>query len=207
MPEREIPKLLKFLLEFGPIILFFVGYSQLKDETFVVGGVEYSGFIAVTAFFIPLCLITMAIYWRLTGRLARMQAVTTVLVVVFGGLTIWFNDERFFKMKPTMVYLLFAGFLGAGLLRNRSVLQYALEDAMPLSRTGWMRMTRHTLIFCLFLAAANELIWRNMSTDAWVSFKTFGLPILTVLFFVADTFALSRHAVNQPSETQEQAES
>ncbi len=208
MPDREISKGLKFLLEFGPIILFFAGYSWLKDETFIVNGVEYAGFIAVTAFFVPLCVITMAVYWRLTGRLARMQAVTTVLVVVFGGLTIWLNDERFFKIKPTMVYLLFAGFLGAGLLKNRSVLQYALEDAMPLTRTGWMIMARHTMFFCLALAVANELIWRTMSTDVWVSFKTFGLPVATALFFVADTYALmKKHAAEPAEQAREKADS
>ena len=193
MHKRKLPPAVKFLLEFGPIVLFFVGYTVFKDDTFTFGGAEYSGFIAVTAAFIPVILLSIFIHWRLTGRVAKMQAVTAVLVVVFGGLTIWFNDERFFKMKPTMVYLLFAGILGAGLLRDKSALQYALEDAMPLTRRGWMMLTRRTAAFCLGLAVANELIWRAMSTDNWVLFKTFGLPGATVVFFVAQAMLLRNH--------------
>ena len=195
MQEQKLSPAMKFLLEFGPIILFFVGYTVFKDDTFTVGGAEYSGFIAVTAAFIPLILLSILAHWRLTGRVAKMQAVTAVLVVVFGGLTIWFNDERFFKMKPTMIYLLFAGILGAGLLRDKSALQYALEDAMPLTRKGWMILTRRTAAFCVGLAVANELIWRMMSTDNWVLFKTFGLPGASVVFFFAQAMLLRHHFV------------
>ena len=200
MQARQLSPAVKFLLEFGPIILFFVGYTVFRDHTFTVAGTEYSGFIAVTAGFIPIILLSILVHWRLTGRIAKMQAVTAVLVVVFGGLTIWFNDERFFKMKPTMVYLLFAGILGAGLLRNKSALQYALEDAMPLTRKGWMKLTRRTAAFCLGLAVANELIWRAMSTDSWVLFKTFGLPGISVVFFVAQAMLLRDHFIS-PEET------
>lgn len=195
MAKQEMSNGLKFILEFGPIIFFFLGYMWLRDETFIVFGVEYLGFIAVTALFIPICVISMAVYWRLTGRLAKMQAITTVLVVVFGGLTIWFNDEQFFKMKPTVIYLLFATVFGLGLLKKKSVMQYALEDAMPLTHAGWMIMTRHSVVFFLALAVINELIWRNYSTDVWVSFKTFGLPVITAAFFIGDTYLLREHII------------
>ena len=200
MQERKLSPAIKFLLELGPIVLFFVGYTVFKDDTFTVGGAEYSGFIAVTAAFIPLILLSILVHWRLTGRVAKMQAVTAVLVVVFGGLSVWFNDERFFKMKPTMVYLLFAGILGAGLLRDKSALQYAMEDAIPLTRKGWMMLTRRTLAFCLGLAVANELIWRAMSTDSWVLFKTFGMPGASVVFFVAQVWLLRNHHLS-PEES------
>lgn len=193
MAEQKISKGFKFLLEIGPIFLFFVGYFYFKEETFTFNGVDYAGFIAVTAAFIPICVVSMAILWRLTGQLSKMQVVTTVLVVVFGGMTIWFNDERFFKIKPTIIYLLFALVLGVGLLKKRSFLQFALEEAMPLTQTGWLIMTRHTALFFLLLAIVNELIWRNFSTDVWVTFKTFGLPITTALFFVLDIILLKNH--------------
>ena len=106
MATKKINPTTKFILELGPIILYFAGYSLIKDRTFLVGGVEYSGFIAVTACFIPVLLIFSGILWKLTGKLSRMQAVTAILVVVFGGLSIWFNDERFFKVKPTIIYLI-----------------------------------------------------------------------------------------------------
>ncbi len=207
MSEREISKLLKFLLEFGPVLVFFVGYLWLRDESFTIYGVEYAGFIVVTALFVPLCVIAMAASWRLTGKIAKMQAVTTVLVVVFGFLTVWFNDERFFKIKPTLIYLLFAAILVAGLLRKRSALQYALEDALPFkTRAGWLMMTRHTVFFCLALAVVNELIWRHFSTDIWVSFKTFGLPVLTMVFFVADTYFVMNSQEEKTGSSQESSE-
>ena len=155
MAEKTIAPGMKFALEFGPIIAFFALYLWLRDETFLVGGVEYSGFIAVTAAFVPLLALSTYILYRLTGKLARMQIVTLVLVVVFGGLTIWFNDERFFKMKPTMIYLLFGGVLGFGLLRGTSYLRFAMEELMPLQDEGWMKLTRRITLFFFALAAAN----------------------------------------------------
>lgn len=138
MSEKQInPGGLKMALEYGPIILFFVGYTLFKDRVFTVGGgAEYSGFIAVTAMFIPLLAATTFLQWRLTGHLSKMQIVTLVLVVGgFGGLSIWLNDERFFKMKPTMIYLLFAGALGGfGLLRGQSYLESVMDQALPMER-------------------------------------------------------------------------
>ena len=211
MAEHETSKKWYSILEFLPVLIFFIGYFWLKDEIFVVNGIEYAGFIAVTALFVPLCLICMAIYWRLAGRLAprpasgklrglaMMQVVTLVFVVIFGGLTIYFNDEWFLKMKPTIIYLLFAAILGFGLIRGRSFIQVVFMGSLPLSKAGWMSITRHTMIFCLALALANELIARNLSTDMWVYFKTFGLPIATGLFFAIDIFLLRRHTINDPN--------
>lgn len=195
MSENKPSPAVKFGLEFGPILAFFVLYLWLRDETFAVGGRDYSGFIVVTAVFIPiLCAATFALY-RITGKLARMQLVTLVLVVVFGGLTIWLNDERFFKMKPTMIYLLFGGILGIGLLQGRSYLRFAMEELMPLEYEGWMILTRRLTMFFFGLAIANEYIWRTMSTDAWVNFKTFGLPIAIFAFFMTQSNLFIKYAV------------
>ena len=200
MAEKTIAPGMKFALEFGPIIAFFVLYLWLRDETFLVGGVEYSGFIAVTAAFVPLLALSTYILYRLTGKLARMQIVTLVLVVVFGGLTIWFNDERFFKMKPTMIYLLFGGVLGFGLLRGTSYLRFAMEELMPLQDEGWMKLTRRITLFFFALAAANEFVWRSMSTDAWVNFKTFGLPVAIFAFFMTQGRLFSDYAINDEAQ-------
>ena len=200
MAEKTIAPGMKFALEFGPIIAFFVLYLWLRDETFLVVGVEYSGFIAVTAAFVPLLALCTYILYRLTGKLARMQIVTLVLVVVFGGLTIWFNDERFFKMKPTMIYLLFGGVLGFGLLRGTSYLRFAMEELMPLQDEGWMKLTRRITLFFFALAAANEFVWRTMSTDAWVNFKTFGLPVAIFAFFMTQGRLFSDYAINDEAQ-------
>ena len=185
MEERKINPMLKTGLELGPILAFFAAYLMLKDRIFTIAGTEYDGFIVVTAGFIPVFLVAMGLLWRLTGHLSKMQVVTAVLIVVFGGLSVWFNDPRFFKMKPTIIYLMFAGVLGAGLLRGRSWLQYVMEGVMPLSHEGWMILTRRLALFFFGLAILNELVWRTMSEESWVYFKTFGLTAAIFLFFMA----------------------
>ena len=182
--KREINPYLRAALEYGPILLFFVAYLRLKDRSFVIGGTEYEGFIVVTAAFIPLLVAATGAMWALTGKLARMQVATVVLVVVFGGLSVWLNDERFFKMKPTMIYILFGGLLAVGLMRGQSYLKYVMEEVMPLKDEGWMLLTRRLMLFFFGLAAANEIIWRAFDTETWVYFKTFGLPVAMFAFFI-----------------------
>lgn len=196
---RPIDPKLKMALEFGPLLAFFLGYLWLKDRSFLIGGREYGGFIVVTAAFIPLLAATTFALWRLTGRLARMQVATLVLVVVFGGLSVWLNDERFFKMKPTMIYALFAAILGVGLLRGRSTLQYVMEEAVPLTPAGWMILTRRVFWLFVALAVLNELVWRTLSTEAWVSFKTFGLTLVVFGFFLTQGRLLETHGVKEPA--------
>ncbi len=196
-PKKPISPALKLALELGPVLLFFVAYGRLKEQTFTLLGRDYQGFIVATALFIPVMLAATLILWRLTGRLSRMQAMTAVLVVVFGGLGIWFNDDAFFKMKPTILYLLFAGLLGLGLLRGQSWLQLVMDEALPMQSRGWMILTRRMALFFLALAIANEAVWRLMSTDAWVTFKTFGLPAALFLFFMAQMRLFSRYGSEQ----------
>lgn len=195
-PRRIDPRL-KMALEFGPLLAFFLGYLWLKDRTFQIGGQEYQGFIVVTAAFIPLLCATTFALWRLTGRLARMQVATLVLVVIFGGLSVWLNDERFFKMKPTMIYALFAAILGVGLLRGRSYLQLVMEEAVPMRHEGWMILTRRVFWLFVALAIANEAVWRTMSTEAWVSFKTFGLTLAVFGFFMTQGRLLETYGMKE----------
>ncbi|MGA9435607.1 MAG: septation protein IspZ, partial [Roseobacter sp.] len=122
--EKPINPILKQVLELGPTIAFFLIYLKIKDDTFVLGGTEYTGFIVAALVFIPILLVAMGILWALTGKLSRMQVFTAFMVIFFGGLTAWFNDERFFKMKTTIVYGLFAVLLGIGLARGQSYLAY-----------------------------------------------------------------------------------
>ncbi|SDY84222.1 intracellular septation protein [Jannaschia faecimaris] len=192
--SKSVPGWAKTALELGPVALFFAGYVYLKDETFTISGTEYGGFIVVTALFVPLILASTALLWRLTGKLSQMQIVTAVLVTVFGGLSVWLNDERFFKMKPTLIYLLFAAVFFFGLWRGRSYLAMVLSEAMPLTHDGWMILTKRMAWFFVGLALANEAIWRTMSTDAWVNFKTFGLPVAMFAFFIAQAGLMKAHS-------------
>jgi len=197
MESKKINPILKIILELGPIIIFFVGYGKIKDQLFTFGGQEYEGFIVATALFIPLILMTTGILWFLTGKLSKMQLVTALLVVVFGGLGIWFNDERFFKMKPTILYLAFSVILYAGLMRKKSFLAVVMDEVMPLKYEGWMILTRRLALFFFFLALSNELVWRFMSTDTWVSFKTFVLPLLLFGFFISQSAMLSKFSMDK----------
>lgn len=183
--KREINPILRSVLEYGPVLIFFVAYMWLKDRTFLIGGTEYDGFIVVTGAFVPLLVLCTALLWALTGSLSRMQVATVILVVVFGGLSVWLNDDRFFKTKPTMIYCLFGGILLIGLLQGKSYLKYVLEETMPLRDEGWMILTKRLMICFFALAVLNEVIWRSFSTEVWVYFKTFGLTAGIFVFFMA----------------------
>ncbi len=194
---KKINPIVKMLLELGPVVVFFIAYTKLKDTAFTYDGTEYSGFIVVTAIFVPLLALTTFILYRMTGKISVMQILTLVIVVVFGGLAIWFNDERFFKMKPTMIYLLFAGLLGFGLMRGQSYLQLVMEEAMPLKHEGWMILTKRLCLFFAALAVTNEVVWRTMSTDSWVNFKVFGLTAAIFAFFMTQGKLMQKYAVEE----------
>ena len=197
--KREINPFLKSALELGPVVVFFIAYLRLKDRTFQIAGTEYDGFIVVTAAFIPLLIASTAALWALTGKLSKMQVATLVLVVVFGGLSVWLNDDRFFKMKPTMIYLLFGGILGVGLLRGQSYLRYVMEEMMPLADAGWMLLTKRLMLFFFGLAVANEVVWRVSSTETWVYFKTFGLTAAIFVFFLTQGRLFAEHGPQDDS--------
>lgn len=193
MTGKSSKSSLKLILEMGPLILFFVGYFLLRDQTIQIGNTQYDGFIMITALFVPILIGSTYLLWKLTGELSRMQIITVVLVVVFGGLTVFLNDERFIKMKPTIIYLLFTITLGFGLLQKKSFLQSLMGQALPLSDTGWKILTQRTTLFFLFLAIANEGVWRFMSTDAWVTFKTFGFTGISLAFFGSQMYFLRKY--------------
>ena len=197
MAGKTINPMLKSALEFGPIILFFIGYLRLRDQVFTIGGTDYDGFIIVTAAFVPLLALTTFILWRLTGHLSKMQLATVVLVAVFGGLSVWLNDDRFFKMKPTMIYVLFGSILGFGLLRGKSYLKFVMEEALPLQDEGWMILTRRLTAFFIGLAVLNEIIWRTQSTDTWVYFKTFGLTAAVFVFFMTQAGVFTKFGIEE----------
>lgn len=193
---REINPILKQVLELGPPLVFFLIYLRIRDNSYIMGGVEYSGFIVATLIFVPIMLISMAALWVLTGKLSRMQLFTAFMVVFFGGLTAYFNDERFFKMKTSIVYGVFALLLGIGLLRGQSWLAYVLNDAMPMRDEGWMILTKRLCAMFVALAVLNEVIWRTMSTDTWVKIETFGFPIALIAFLFWQITALQSYLID-----------
>ena len=200
MAEKQISQGLKSALELGPVLLFFLAYVRLKEEVYTIGGTEYSGFIVVTALFVPLLLASMAVLWKLTGKLSRMQVLTAFMVIFFGGLTVWFNDEKFFKIKTTIVYGFFAGVLGLGLLLKKSWLEYVMDDMMPLKSEGWMILTKRLTAMFAALAIANEFVWRTMSTDAWVKIETFAFPAALFVFFMSQAWLFQKYSDEAPED-------
>lgn len=201
MPEeKQINPILKQVLELGPPILFFIVYLRIRDDTFTYAGTEYSGFIVSALIFVPILLVAMGILWLLTGKLSRMQIFTAVMVIVFGGLTAWFNDERFFKMKTTIVYGLFAGLLGIGLLRGQSWLEYVLGETLLMRREGWMILTKRLCVCFAVLAIGNEIIWRTMSTDTWVKIETFAFPVVLMGFLFWQFAQLQDYLIEEEND-------
>ena len=187
--ERPFSKL---ILEMGPLIIFFVCYynapipENLKND---LDEANLFKIIFATKIFVPAILVALFIGWFQTKQIAKMPLITAILVVVFGGLTIWLNNPIFIKMKPTLIYLIFSAILGYGLLKKKSYLKILMGTAIPMNEEGWLILSKRFVGFFVLLAFTNEIIWRFFSQDFWVNFKTFGLPIL-LIFFMALQFNL-----------------
>ena len=198
MEKKKVHPLLKMALELGPIMIFFMSY---KFATIPEGASDEERQLAqllfATGIFIPTILISLVISWVMTRSLPKMAVITAVIVVVMGGLTLWLKDDTFIKMKPTILYALFAAILGFGLMRGQSYLQYVMEDSMPLQPEGWTIFTKRFALFFLGLAIVNEIIWRSFGTDFWVNFKTFALPVATFVFIFSQMGVFSKYAIEE----------
>lgn len=197
--SKDINPFVRQGLELGPPLAFFLIYLKIKENSYEIAGTEYSGFIMATIIFVPILLAAMGILWRLTGELSRLQIFTAFMVIFFGALTAWFNDERFFKMKTSIVYGCFTAILGIGLLRGRSYLAFVMADMMPMRDEGWMILTRRLCGCFAVLAIGNELVWRTMSTDLWVKIETFGFPIALFAFLWWQIMALQKYMIDPAS--------
>ncbi|MEL6793730.1 MAG: septation protein A [Pseudomonadota bacterium] len=194
MAKTEINPILKLVLEFGPLVIFFLTYRAYAEEDVTLFGEAYRGVVVATIAFIPAILFSLGVSWGMTREIPRMAAVTAVVVVVFGGLTIWLNDATFIKMKPTIVNGLFAATLGWGLMRGKSYLKLLMGEVIPLTDEGWMIFTKRWALFFVFMAILNEIVWRSQSEAFWVNFKTFGSPVISVAFMMSQIGLLGRYA-------------
>ena len=177
---RRAPRWLKPAVEYGPLVVFFAAY---------VG----SGLMPATGALIAATFVALALSLAFERRLPWLPLVTATIVGVFGGLTLWLNDDTFIKMKPTVVQALFAVVLLGGLAFGRPLLKLVLGTAWPMDEAGWRRLTFRYGVFFAAMAGLNELVWRTQSTDVWVAFKVFGLIGLTLLFSLAQAPLMSRH--------------
>ncbi|MFM9941992.1 MAG: septation protein A [Hyphomicrobiaceae bacterium] len=178
--EVSPQQLQKMALDLGPVLIFFVTY-------FVAGIYWATGLIMVAT------VISMIMSRLLLGHISVTLLMTTALVVGFGGLTLWFNDPSFIKMKPTIINLLFAAVLFGGVLFGRPLLRYLLGEVVNLTEQGWRLLSIRYGLFFLAMAGMNEVVWRNFSEAFWVNFKFFGFPVMTIAFFVAQQALLTAH--------------
>jgi intracellular septation protein len=205
-PEREkINPMLKLALELGPLIVFFFGNSRgewLAGHFPVLADVGGPIFIA-TALFMAATVIALAASWMLTRTLPIMPLVSGVVVLVFGALTLWLHDEVFIKLKPTIINTIFGGLLLGGLFFFRtSLLRYVFDSAFNIDEEGWNKLTLRWGLYFLAMAAVNEIIWRNFSTDFWVAFKVWGFTPLAILFTMSQMPLIHRHSLDEPAEKQ-----
>lgn len=191
----------KLLLELGPLGVFFFANAEGAKLQAWFPALRALGepiFVA-TALFMAAIAVALAVSFARERTVPVMPLVSGVVVLVFGGLTLWLKDETFIKMKPTLVNALFGGVLLGGLALGKPLLGYVFGAAFSLTERGWLILTRRWGLFFLVLAVLNEAVWRTVSTDLWVDFKVFGIMPLTFAFALAQTPLLTRHAA-EPDE-------
>lgn len=193
MTKTKPHPLFKLATELGPLIVFFV--ANAKGNLFIATG----------AFMVAVVVAMIASY-VVTRHVPIMAIVTAVVVLVFGTLTLVLHDETFIKMKPTIVYLLFAAVLGGGLLFGRSFIAIMFDQMFNLTPQGWRMLTLRWALWFAAMAVLNEIVWRSQTTDAWVAFKTFGMVPLTMLFAVTQMPLIKRYAEPPASLAQSEAD-
>ncbi|MEI9410966.1 septation protein A [Mesorhizobium salmacidum] len=210
-PQKEkkegVNPVLKLVLELGPLMVFFFANARgewLTQKLPVLA--EFGGPIFVaTGLFMAATAIALIASWLLTRTLPIMPMVSGVVVFIFGALTLYLQDDIFIKMKPTIVNTLFGGVLLGGLYFGRSLLGYVFESAFKLDAEGWRKLTFRWGLFFLFLAIVNEVVWRNFSTDAWVTFKVWGIMPITLLFTFSQMPLILRHSLDDKAGGEEKA--
>jgi len=209
MTDRpQLNPLLKFVLDLGPLLLFFLANAKpalfepwlapIIPEAVATG--ERSGIFVATAVFMVAILAALVVSYVLTRRLPVMAVVSAIVVVVFGGATLFFQNESFIKLKPTIIYLLFAGTLFGGLIFRKPLLAMVFDQVFHLTDEGWRKLTVRWALFFLALAVLNEIVWRTQSTDTWVTFKVFGVMPLTFIFAALQYPLLMKYDAGQAKE-------
>lgn len=180
-PQRKLPANSRLALDFAPLAAFFLGY-------------KFAGLMAATVLLVAATLVSLAIIYAVERKIAAAPLVSGVLVAVFGALTLWLNDERFIKIKPTLVNLFFASILLGGVYGwRKGLLRHVLDVAFHLTDEGWLTLSRRWGMFFLGLALLNEVVWRSFPTAFWVNFKVFGMLTLTLAFAVAQAKLIERY--------------
>jgi intracellular septation protein len=182
------PQLRRLLLDLGPLLIFFAAF-------------KWGGFFVATGAFMAAIAVALVLGWWIERKLSPMPLFTALLVMVFGGLTLYLQNETFLKMKVTVLYVFFAVILVGGLASGRLFLKYVFAQAFELDEAGWRKLTLRWAVFFLALAALNEAVWRNLSTALWVDFKVWVILPLILLFALAQTPLVLRHGRDEDKKS------
>ena len=185
---RKVAPLTRLGLGLGPLLIFFLAF-------------QWAGIFAATAGFMVAVFVALGIGYSIERRLSPMPVFTAILVLIFGGLTLYLKNDTFIKMKPTILYATFGLTLLGGLAFDRLFVKYVFAAAFELSEEGWRKLTYRWGFFFLALALVNEIIWRHLPTADWVKFKVFGIVPLIMLFALAQMPLVMKHDVNQKRES------
>jgi intracellular septation protein len=199
---------LKLVLDIGPLLLFFVANARPALFLPAIGPLlpasitsgERAGIFVATAVFMAAVVLALIVSYAITRHLPMMPLLTMVIVLVFGSLTLVLHDELFIKLKPTIIYLLFAGVLLGGLAFGKPLLGTVFDSVFHLTEEGWRKLTIRWALFFIALAVINEIVWRTQSTDVWVSFKVFGVLPLTFLFAALQFPLMTKYAAPAAEE-------
>ena len=197
--HKAVNPVLKLALELGPLLVFFFANARgewLIERFPVLGNLGEPIFVA-TALFMVATAVALVASWLIMRSLPIMPLVSGVVVIIFGTLTLWLHNDVFIKMKPTIINTLFGGVLLGGLLFGKSLLGYVFDSAFHLDAEGWRKLTFRWGLFFLVLALVNEVVWRSFSTDAWVTFKVWGIMPITVLFTLSQMPLVMRHSLEE----------
>ena len=187
--EKQSPAWLRPTIEYGPLGVFLLSYYKFD-------------LITATGAFMAATLVALATSYIVERRVPIVLVVTAVIVMVFGGLTVIFDDDRFIKMKPTIVQALFAVVLLGGLAVGRPLLKPLLSAAWQLTDQGWRSLTLRFGLFFAVMAVINEIVWRTQSTDFWVNYKIFGALAITFAFTACQAPLINRHQID-PENTEQ----
>ena len=202
-PERKRTNpLLKLVLELGPLLVFFFANSRgdwIAERVPFLAGLGGPIFVGTACFMIATA-IALAVSWVLTRTIPIMPLLSGVIVLVFGALTLWLQDETFIKVKPTIINTMFGVILLGGLAFGKSFLGYVFDSAFRLDAEGWRKLTLRWGLFFLAMAVLNEVIWRNFSTDFWIAFKVWGNMPLSIVFTILQLPLMQRHALAEEED-------
>ena len=187
------------LLDYGPLLVFFVTYK--------LAGSGLQGSLVATFAFMVAVIISIAVGLAVVKRVSPMVWVSTVLILGFGAITLYLRDPKFIQMKPTVIYVGFAGLLGAGLLRGKPLLKWLFGPVFPgLTQEGWLKLSRNWALFFLALAVANEVMRATLTFDTWLTLKVWGVTVVSIVFAIANMPMLLRHGLDPENKAEAIAE-